>query len=150
MFFQSIPKPLIDNCLGMMSNFLHPRFYYRNDRICNLVRIMTSTHFVTAFLSQKSTFFDFLLVTGPYTNLTLQKIKLSNRGFYLGRYGILSKIISEYESRDLTYYISLENTSCWNNIQKIRPTSYISETFVNLSYCNEGSNSAAHYIYIVI
>ena len=61
---------------------------YRNDCICNLVRIMTSTRFVTAFFSQKSTFFDFLLVTGPYTNLTLQKIKLSNRGFYLGQYGI--------------------------------------------------------------
>ena len=62
---------------------------YRNDCICNLVRIMTSTRFVTAFLSQKSTFFDFLLVTGPYTNLTLQKIKLSNGGFYLGQYGNL-------------------------------------------------------------
>ena len=42
--------------------YIFESYKYRNDRICNLVRIMTSTRFVTTFLSQKSTFFDFLLV----------------------------------------------------------------------------------------
>ena len=95
---------------------------YRNGRICNLIRIITSTHFVTAFLSQKSTFFDFLLVTCPYTNLTLQKIKRSNRGFYLGRYGIVvnlifTKSVCAEKKENLKTFFSIPcNIYCGKNV----------------------------------